>query len=360
MIDRRLALAGAVLAALALAGCGDSDDQPEPIATAEDAAPPAPATDLAPPAAVAAEPAAVATPGAVAAPAEPQAPAPVVPAAPAPEPVGPAAVAGPAPQAEPPAGRTLEERLAAADPAEGEVYLMQCEICHSIEEGRPAGVGPNLFNVVGAPVGRDPAFNYSPAFAALRTEGATWTPERLDAFLAAPGAEIPGTRMGFGGFADPETRADVIAWLATLIPSATPVANDAPPPPQIIGVEVAGLGPVTFVAVQADVGADLYASLRCGTCHGADMRGGTGPALVGTEFAERWFGRPMSDLFAALRTMPPDAAGTQPDARYLELAAAILAGNGFLPGASPLRANPAILSATGFYQVVPAPDQRNR
>ncbi len=365
MIDRRLALAAAVLATLALAGCSDSGDQPEtPAALAESAVPPAATmatTGATSPAQVrAVPPPAVPTPAAAPADAPATTPAAITQPAPAPVAPEPAAVAAVLANAMPAPERTLDERIAAANPAEGEVYLMQCGICHSIEEDGPAGIGPGLFDLVGAFVGRDPLFTYSPAFAALRADGATWTPERLDAFLAAPGAAIPGTRMGFGGFTDPDTRANVIAWLATLVPS-TATGNEGPATPRIIGVAVPGLTPVSFVAVQADVGADQYVNLGCGTCHGADMRGGgAAPALLGPEFAERWFVRPLSDLFAALRTMPPNDPGTLPDVRYLELTAAILAANGFVPGSGPLRASPATLAATGFYQPAPTPAVRNR
>ncbi|MCW5717198.1 MAG: hypothetical protein KIS68_05130 [Bauldia sp.] len=399
-MDRRLALAGAIVVALALAGCGDAGDPVEPPVTpaptpVAEVAPPAvaPPAEAAPPvqvtpvpvtpdvpeapAPVAAPPPAEAPPAAAivsepAAPivaADPTVAAPPVPAAePAPAVAPPTTpelawlqqppFTNPAPRAAPAAATpspTLEERLAMANAADGAIYLMQCEICHTVDQRGAAGIGPNLFGIVGAPVGRDPGFNYSPAFQSLAATEATWTPERLDAFLAAPGAEIPGTRMGFGGFDDPDTRANVIAWLATLVPAA----DEPPALPEIVGVQIPGLDPVAFVGVQADVGADQYVALGCGACHGADMRGGAASALAGPGFAERWFERPLSDLVAALRTMPPDAPATLSDTRYLELTAAILVANGFAPGAGPLRANPVTLEATGFYQLAPVLDRRN-
>lgn len=395
MIGQRLALAGAFMAALMLAACGDSTDStdqtepaatpaatpapvaattvpastPAPAPTVTTIPPPAPVVPATPaivPAAPAAAPPATtpalapaATPAVTPAATETPTPTPAVAAEPAAAPATPpvaavlppevAALVGPPPEpAATPAApdATLEQRLAAANPDEGAVYLMQCEICHTVEQGGPAKIGPNLFAIVGAPVGHDLAFSYSPAFVALRETGATWTPERLDAFLAAPGAEIPGTRMGFGGFDDPDTRANVIAWLATLVP----VVGEEPVAPQVVGVQMPGLDPVTFVAVQADVGADQYVSLGCGSCHGAEMHGGVGPALVGPEFAARWFARPVSDLMTALRTMPPNSPGTLPDGRYIELLVAILVANGFEPGSAPLRNNPAALQTIGFYQ----------
>ncbi len=41
----------------------------------------------------------------------------------------------------------------------------------------------------------------------------TWTFEFLDQFLTSPFIAVLGTRMGFGGVADPMERANVIAWL---------------------------------------------------------------------------------------------------------------------------------------------------
>jgi cytochrome c len=38
----------------------------------------------------------------------------------------------------------------------------------------------------------------------------------LDAYLAAPRAVVPGTKMAYAGVKDPSKRADVIAYLDTL------------------------------------------------------------------------------------------------------------------------------------------------
>ena len=45
--------------------------------------------------------------------------------------------------------------------------------------------------------------------------GQTWTTANLDAYLAKPAATVPGTKM-LVGVANPEQRAAVIAYLATL------------------------------------------------------------------------------------------------------------------------------------------------
>jgi cytochrome c2 len=83
-----------------------------------------------------------------------------------------------------------------------------CAGCHA--GGHAAG--PPLAGVVGRPVASVESFSYSPALAALR--GRVWTPERLDAWLAAPRDLAPGTAMGFTGLPDPEDRRLLIEALA--------------------------------------------------------------------------------------------------------------------------------------------------
>ena len=73
--------------------------------------------------------------------------------------------------------------------------------------------GPNLVGIVGREAGSQPEFTrYSDA---LKSSGLTWNTQILDKFLTNPMALVPGTLMPML-IADDETRADVIAYLATL------------------------------------------------------------------------------------------------------------------------------------------------
>jgi cytochrome c len=92
----------------------------------------------------------------------------------------------------------------AADGAQ--LFNMQCKMCHA---GSP--MGPTLNGVAGAPVASKP-FAYSPA---LKAKGGTWTDANLDAFLKAPSAFAPGTKMMISVPAD-ESRAAIIDYLKTL------------------------------------------------------------------------------------------------------------------------------------------------
>lgn len=103
--------------------------------------------------------------------------------------------------------------LASADPAKGEAVFAKCKSCHTIEEGAPNGIGPNLHGVVGEGVGVGAGgFAFSDA---LKGVGGEWTFEKLNEWLTSPKAFAPGTKMTFAGLPKPEDRANLIAWLNT-------------------------------------------------------------------------------------------------------------------------------------------------
>lgn len=95
------------------------------------------------------------------------------------------------------------------DAAKGATDFITCKTCHAIEEGVNK-IGPSLHNVVGRKAGSIAGYSYS---AANKNSGITWTPEKLFQYLEGPQRVVPGTKMSFAGFADPQKRADVIAYL---------------------------------------------------------------------------------------------------------------------------------------------------
>ncbi len=102
-------------------------------------------------------------------------------------------------------------QTASGDLIKGKSAFAVCAVCHSDTAGKN-GIGPSLFGVVGRDAGTVSGFKYS---AAMKTAG-KWTPEKLDAFIAAPKTAVPGTSMPFGGMKDAAKRADLVAYLATL------------------------------------------------------------------------------------------------------------------------------------------------
>ncbi|MBA9068299.1 cytochrome c [Methylobacterium sp. RAS18] len=100
-----------------------------------------------------------------------------------------------------------------ADAGRGGRLFSQCAACHTVSMGAGDRTGPGLYDVVGKPVASNSRrFGYT---GALRSAGGVWTPERLDAWLAAPAKFAPGTSMRFSGLPDALDRADVIAYLQT-------------------------------------------------------------------------------------------------------------------------------------------------
>ena len=134
----------------------------------------------------------------------------------------PASGAAPAPGG-PAADSPIAVRMASADPKAGQADTMKlgCIACHSYNEGGKAGIGPNVYGVVGAPIGTHMAgYAYS---AALKGKGGMWTYEELDKWLTKPAAYAPGTKMTYAGVTDPKERADVIAYLRTLSANPEPL-----------------------------------------------------------------------------------------------------------------------------------------
>lgn len=101
----------------------------------------------------------------------------------------------------------------AADAKNGEIIFGRCAVCHTVQKGGPAGLGPNLFGVVGRKAGTAPGYAYS---GALKSSGITWTEDKLKAWVSGPQKVVPGTKMAFGGISSKSQVEDVVAYLKTL------------------------------------------------------------------------------------------------------------------------------------------------
>ncbi|MEH3108027.1 MAG: cytochrome c family protein [Sphingomonas fennica] len=117
----------------------------------------------------------------------------------------------PAPTISEAAARAARLEAYRGDPGRGQTLFAACRTCHSDVAGGNR-TGPSLFAVVGRPAGTVPGFHYSPANRASRL---VWDAPTLFRYLLDPQATVPGTFMSYGGMADPQARADVIAYLAT-------------------------------------------------------------------------------------------------------------------------------------------------
>ena len=93
-----------------------------------------------------------------------------------------------------------------------------------------------------------------------------------------------------------------------------------------------------YTTAQARQGGGLYAS-NCAKCHGASLQGGAGPALAGSAFVAQWSNRTLSDLYGFVHSnMPLTAPGSLTAQQYADITAYVLQRNGFVAGATQLRA----------------------
>jgi cytochrome c len=136
------------------------------------------------------------------------------------------------------AEQPIEAYLAKADPAKGAQVFNKCMACHNADKGGPNQLGPNLWGVIGEPIGQGKGFAFSDA---LSKKGGTWNWDNLSQWLTSPRAFAPGTKMTFAGLGDPQDRANVIAFLNQ--------HSDAPKPlpaaPAAAAPDAAGAAPGT-------------------------------------------------------------------------------------------------------------------
>ena len=88
------------------------------------------------------------------------------------------------------AAKPIEFYLASADPAKGEQVFKKCTACHNADKGGANALGPNLWGVLGEPVGKGHGFPFSEALAG---HGGTWDWNTLSEWLANPKKFAPTT-----------------------------------------------------------------------------------------------------------------------------------------------------------------------
>ena len=142
-----------------------------------------------------------------------------------------------------PAEQPIEAYLAKADVAHGQQVFNKCMACHNADKGGPNQMGPNLWDVLGEPIGQGKGFAFSDA---LSKKGGTWNWDSLSQWLTSPKAFAPGTKMTFAGLSNPQDRADVEAFLNSHSDSPQPLPKaPAPAANGSTGQQAAGNPPGT-------------------------------------------------------------------------------------------------------------------
>ena len=101
----------------------------------------------------------------------------------------------------------------AGDAEKGKKVFNKCKACHGIDEGGKNKLGPNLWNMVGAPIAAVDGYKYSKALLAYAGEAGNWNEENLDAWLKKPKDLVRKTKMIFPGLKKESDRSDLIAYL---------------------------------------------------------------------------------------------------------------------------------------------------
>jgi len=102
------------------------------------------------------------------------------------------------------------QAIAAGDAARGKLLFKSCASCHQIGPYASAGYGPQLNGIIGRKAGATLDFKYSEA---MKKSAIVWNEESLAAFMRAPDAVVPGTKMRFWGIKDEQQIADLLAYL---------------------------------------------------------------------------------------------------------------------------------------------------
>jgi cytochrome c len=137
--------------------------------------------------------------------------------------------------------------LASASTEKGEAVFKKCAACHNAEKGGAAGIGPNLYGIVGNVHAHMAGYAYSDVLAGMK--GKIWSWDELNKWLTSPKAYAPGTKMAFAGISKPEDRASLLLYLNS--------RNDSPLalPPVPAEAAVAAVEPVPAAAAAASAAA---------------------------------------------------------------------------------------------------------
>ncbi|GLR67325.1 hypothetical protein GCM10010909_20060 [Acidocella aquatica] len=115
---------------------------------------------------------------------------------------------------------------------------------------------------------------------------------------------------------------------------------------------MAATPPALYTQTQATAGAAVFAQ-SCAMCHGADLKGVAGPALIGPTFAAAGNKYTVGSVFTEIaQQMPVSAPGSLSHDQYTDIMAYILSKNGYPAGTAALDYTAGMASTVPFVSQV--------
>ena len=114
-----------------------------------------------------------------------------------------------APKAEAPTA-TTPAKVEMTPVQRGAKLYSRCRACHTLEQGGPNKVGPNLWDLYGSKTASKEGFAYSKA---MKAADIIWDETTVDGYLKKPGTYMPGNKMTFIGLKKQEDRDAIQAYL---------------------------------------------------------------------------------------------------------------------------------------------------
>ncbi len=111
---------------------------------------------------------------------------------------------------------------------------------------------------------------------------------------------------------------------------------------------MAATPPALYTQTQASAGATVFAQ-SCAMCHGADLKGVAGPALIGPTFAAPGNKYTVGSVFTEIsQQMPVSAPGSLSHDEYADVMSYIMSKNGYPAGTTALDYTTSLTSTVPF------------